>query len=176
MSGLAAWLAGAWLLAAGPAPAQVSSGELIEHAAQHSGQPVEYVGEVIGEPMIRGDHLWLNVSDGQNALGVWVAVRDLPPIRGYGSYEAHGDVVQVRGTFQRACPEHGGDLDIHAASIVVVQPGTTTTHETKDSSLVLAGLLLLTSVGSFVLWRRRERKVRTAQAAIESGPTDPQAP
>jgi LPXTG-motif cell wall-anchored protein len=176
MSRILGALAGVCLTLAGEASAQVSSADLIEHAAQHSGQPVEYVGEVIGDPMIRGDHLWVNVSDGQNAIGVWVARRDLPPIGRYGSYQARGDLVTVRGTFFRACPEHGGDLDLHASSVVVVRPGAATPHDTEDSSIAWAGVLLATSIVSFLLWRRREKAVRAAQAASRAEAADPDGP
>jgi hypothetical protein len=176
MKATLATLFGVWLALTGDASAQVSSTDLIEHAADHSGREVEYVGEVIGDPMVRGDHLWVNVSDGQNALGVWVARKLLPPIRRYGSYQARGDVVRVRGTFFRACPEHGGDLDLHASSVVVVRPGAPTPHGTEDSSIRLAGLLLATSIGSFLSWRRREKAVRAAQAATRPEAARPEPP
>jgi len=63
-------LASALLLALpGGAQAQASSSELIEGASRLDGQTVEFRGEAIGDLMPRGDHVWLNVSDGQNTLG-----------------------------------------------------------------------------------------------------------
>jgi hypothetical protein len=136
---------------------QVSSRQLIESSRQFDGKPVKFKGELIGEPMRRGGHLWLNVSDGDFALGVWAPLSALPAVRHFGMYSARGDTVLVRGLFHRSCPEHGGDMDIHAEAITIVAPGETIRHQVKASSaawaLGLCGLALL----SFLLWRRRER-------------------
>jgi hypothetical protein len=40
-----------------------------------------------------------------------------------GGYGKKGDNVRVEGVFHRACPEHGGDLDIHAGSVTVLSTG-----------------------------------------------------
>ncbi len=34
-----------------------------------------------------------------------------------------GDTVYVKGIFNRACKEHGGDLDIHAYQIKILKRG-----------------------------------------------------
>lgn len=152
------------LLASGPARAAVSSTDLIEHAKEYDGREVEFVGEAIGDPMARGDHLWINVSDGPNsALGVWVARDAWPAIRFYGSGSARGDVVRIRGIFSRSCPEHGGDSDLHAASVVVVAPGMPTPHEVEGRRIWLAAVLLGTSLVTYVLWKRREKAVRAEE-------------
>jgi len=142
--------------------AGVSSAELIEKGAEYDGKPVDYTGEVIGDTMHRGDHLWVNVSDGQNALGVWIASDALPAIRHFGTYRARGDMVRIQGIFHRACAEHGGDMDLHAATVAVVTPGASTPHEVQGTSLILAGDLLFTSLVAFLLWRRREKVQGTA--------------
>jgi LPXTG-motif cell wall-anchored protein len=141
--------------------ADISSTELIEKGASYDGKQVEFTGEAIGDPMSRGDHLWLNVSDGANAIGVWVARAALPAIRHFGTYRARGDVLRIQGVFHRACAEHGGDMDLHAVTIAVVRPGAATTEEVNETSLLLGGVLLLTSLVAFVLWRRREKAVRS---------------
>jgi LPXTG-motif cell wall-anchored protein len=142
--------------------ANVSSTELIEKGATYDGKQVEFIGEVIGDAMHRGDHLWVNVSDGSNsALGVWVARDAFPAIRHFGTYRARGDVLRIQGLFHRACAEHGGDMDLHAATIAVVRPGATTREEVDETSLILSGVLLLTSLVAFLLWRRREKAVRS---------------
>ena len=161
MKRLAAMACAALLLLPTRARGEVSSTELIEKGAEYDGKPVDYTGEVIGDAMHRGEHVWVNVSDGQNALGVWVARDAFPAIRHFGTYRARGDVVRILGIFHRACAEHGGDMDLHAVTIAVVRPGATTTEEVDETSLVLGGVLLLTSLVAFVLWRRREKAQRS---------------
>ncbi|MDP2044226.1 MAG: hypothetical protein Q8K15_03545, partial [Candidatus Omnitrophota bacterium] len=50
----------------------LSSTELINNAKQYDGKLVVYTGEVIGDVMPRGGNAWVNINDGNNALGVWM--------------------------------------------------------------------------------------------------------
>jgi len=95
----------------------VSSTELINNAKLYDGKIVNYEGEVIGDIMKRGDYAWVNVNDGVNAIGIWINTALLRDIGFTGSYKSVGDGIEATGVFRRACPEHGGDLDIHAQSI-----------------------------------------------------------
>ena len=149
----------ALLLPPGRASADVSSGELIEQGAAYDGKTVDFSGEAIGESMQRGDHAWVNVSDGQNALGVWIRAEVLSSIHAYGTYATRGDVLRIRGTFHRACAEHGGDMDLHAETVAVVTHGAPTPHELSGVRVVAAGILLVASLVAFLLWRRREKVV-----------------
>jgi hypothetical protein len=135
----------------------VSSRQLIGHSRDFDGKPVEFKGELIGEPMRRGDHLWLNVSDGDSAIGVWVLRSVVPAVRYFGVYSVRGDTVLVYGLFHRNCPEHGGDMDIHAESITIVAPGETVSHLLKPAAMAWASGLCALALIAFLFWRRRER-------------------
>jgi hypothetical protein len=145
------------LLCAGRSSGQVASSQLIERSREHDGKLVEYRGELIGEPLRRADHLWINVSDGGSAIGIWVRRSVMPAVRYFGSYSARGDTVLVRGLFHKSCPEHGGDMDIHAEAIAVVAPGEPKQHRVKAASLIWALGLFAPALLAFVSWRRRER-------------------
>lgn len=95
----------------------ISSAELINNAKLYDGKVVTYEGEIIGDIMVRGDYAWINVNDGANAIGIWIKSALVKDIGFTGSYKSVGDGVEITGVFRRACPEHGGDLDIHAQSI-----------------------------------------------------------
>jgi hypothetical protein len=95
----------------------ISSNELINNAKQYNNKLVVYEGEVIGDIMARGDYAWINVHDGDKAIGIWLPAFLLKDITYTGSYKSRGDGVEITGIFHRACPEHGGDLDIHAQAI-----------------------------------------------------------
>lgn len=92
----------------------LSSTELINNAKEYDGKSVVYTGEVIGDVMVRGDFVWVNLNDGENAIGIWLDKETAKEIQFTGSYRAKGDRLEVTGVFHRACIQHGGDLDIHA--------------------------------------------------------------
>ncbi|MDD5669486.1 MAG: DNA-binding protein [Candidatus Omnitrophica bacterium] len=99
------------------------SSELIDNAKKYDGQVVDFEGEVIGDVMHRGRHVWLNLNDGRNAVSVWAEGEDARDIQFSGSYKGRGDWLVIKGIFHRACAEHGGDLDIHAQSVSVHKRG-----------------------------------------------------
>lgn len=123
----------------------ISSSELINNAKQYDGKTVTYEGEVIGDIMARGDYAWININDGINAIGIWVNRGLIKDIQYTGSYKSRGDRVEVIGVFQRACLEHGGDLDIHAQAIRKISSGRDTVERLntakRSSVFVLAGIL-----------------------------------
>ncbi len=135
----------------------VSSRQLIGHSRDFDGKPVEFKGELVGEPMRRGDHLWLNVSDGDSAIGIWVPAPAMPAVRYFGAYSVRGDTVLVYGLFHRSCPEHGGDMDIHAEAITIVAPGEAVSHLLKPAAMAWASGLCALALLAFLFWRRRER-------------------
>jgi hypothetical protein len=85
---------------------------------------VVYEGEVIVDIMVRGKFAWINVNDGRAAIGVWVEKDLIRNILHTGNYKTNGSWIRVNGVFKRACPEHGGDLDIHAKTIKVLRSGS----------------------------------------------------
>jgi len=95
----------------------LSSNELITQAKQYDGKLVTYSGEVIGDVMLRGEFAWVNINDGDNAIGVWVSAILAKEINLTGAYKSRGDTLEITGIFHRACLEHGGDLDIHAQKL-----------------------------------------------------------
>lgn len=113
---------------AAPRPADVPArpgciGDLIEGSMVYDGQVVTVEGEVIGDVMIRRREGWINISDGSGAIGVWGAPDIVGVVKVGGSYKMTGDRVRVTGTFRRADPAQGGELDVHASKIEVVEPG-----------------------------------------------------
>lgn len=122
----------------------VTSGELVESPKEFDGTEVTFVGEAVGESMRRGEMAWLhlnddaymerNVEEGASLGGynsghaVWVDASDAAKVTYFGDYDHEGDIVRVTGTFNAACLEHGGDMDIHAETLVIVREG----HDVAD--------------------------------------------
>ena len=140
----------------------VSVAQLIEEAAKHDGKEVLIEGELIGDLMARGDHLWLSLLDKGTAVGVWVDKSKLPPISFLGAYGVQGDTVQIRGIMHRACPEHGGDLDIHAEAVELLKRGGAVSHPINRLKIFAAFTLSIIGLWLVLLWRRRERGAEKA--------------
>jgi len=134
-------------IALGFAAENVSSVQLIGNTKEYDGKQVTYRGEAIGEVMKRGDFAWVNLHDGVNAIGVWVHFSLTKAIIYTGSYKVKGDIIEVSGIFNRACPEHGGDLDIHAKTLRKIEPGRRVEESVnpakKNLALILSGVLLI---------------------------------
>ena len=145
-----------WLLAFGYSFAQpISSIELINNAKFYDGKIVVYTGEVIGDMMARGEYAWINVNDGNNAIGIWIKRELIGDILYTGNYQQKGDLVEIKGKFNRACVEHGGDLEIHAESITKIGSGSTILHQVNQKEINL--ILGLTGIIVAVLLLRNAK-------------------
>jgi hypothetical protein len=135
-----------FLLALAPASfAQgVSSSELISRSREFDGREVAYSGEVIGDVMRRAGGAWVNLNDGDNAMGVWMTAGAAGGITYTGSYKSSGDLLNVVGDFHSSCPEHGGEMDIHARSVSKSASGRKIAE--KASRAKLNQVLILTGV------------------------------
>jgi hypothetical protein len=132
--------------------ADISSDELIQNAREYDGKEIVFQGEVIGDIMKRGDFCWVNISDGKNALGIFLDKSVLSDIMFSGDYNRIGDMVEVRGIFHRSCLEHGGDLDIHASHVSKIRNGYKISHAAPPWKirlvLWLAGILFVLILGA----------------------------
>ena len=119
---------------------------MIKNSRDYDGKTVVYAGEAIGDIMRRGSYVWLNVNDGKNAIGVWAPAELSREIFLTGSYKTSGDIVEISGVFRRACPEHGGDLDIHALSLRKAADGRRHSEglnpDKKNQAIILLGVLI----------------------------------
>lgn len=153
-------------------PNSPTSGELVEEPKRYDGTEVEFTGEVIGEVMVRGENAWIHINDdayylknveegaklgGYNSgMAVYLPAGLTDPITFYGDYKHEGDVVTVRGTFNAACAQHGGDLDIHATDLSVEVPGHPVVDTVMPWKIALAVVLALIAGALFIAQRRSE--------------------
>ncbi len=132
-------------------------GALVREADRYDGREIRVSGEAIGD-VLHADQggVWVNVlGTGGTAVGVWVDRDDAERIQVLGDWKHRGDVVEVVGTFNQACPRHGGDLDIHATTLRVVQPGERVRHDPRWWQGFAGGALILTAAGMYLLYRKR---------------------
>lgn len=156
-----------------PSPNEPSSSSLIEQPKEFDGETVSFRGEAIGEAMRRGEMAWLHVNDdayyvknveegaqlgGYNTgMPVWIPADLAGQIAYFGDYKHEGDIIEVRGTFNAACAEHGGDMDIHASELEIIEPGHEVVDEVHPDKIVWAAGLSLLAGALFALTRRREQ-------------------
>lgn len=149
------------IAASGAEPAaysRVAVPDLIEKASAYDGKRIEVVGEAIGDKLARPDGVWLTVLADGTALGVFITAGDAASIAALGSYAASGDRVRLQGVFHRACPEHGGDLDLHADRVAKLADGRLTPHAIIPAKVFWAAALCLSGAALAALWRLRERR------------------
>jgi hypothetical protein len=153
------WLLGGALdAAAQAAPAAAELAGLIENAAALDGRTVVFEGEAIGGALVRGGMAWINLGQTGGAIGVWTTAATAASIGVFGSYAARGDRLRVRGVFRRACPEHGGDMDIHAESVEALVPGGPAAHPVAPGRLGWAAALSLSAAASLAFAFAKPRR------------------
>ena len=151
-----------------PEKAEVNSASLVENANLWNGRVITFTGEAIGEAMVRGKmawihlnddaYMWKNIEEGAKLGGynsghaVWVSNYLSEKIRYFGDFKHEGDVVKITGNFYAACPEHGGDMDIHATTLEIVKIGHPVHHPLNITRAIIAGFLLAVAL---VLYRLR---------------------
>lgn len=124
----------------------VSVNELIENSADYNGKSVSITGEAIGECLERGNNSWVNISDGSNAIGIWMTKEEAAGITYYGDYKYTGDTLAITGIFYEGCKEHGGEPDIHCSTLIISHTG-----EMKIEKIPAAKILLAAGFTSLAL-------------------------
>lgn len=141
------------LLLAVPAyAAKMDIGDLIEQGSKYNQQRVLLIGEVIGDVMARGDYTWMNVMDDTGAMGLVIPsplAKGLTP----GRYGVAGSIVSVEGMFYKACPAHGGDMDVHVESLTVLSGPQVEQQVIKWTRFRAVALLCFFWLG-LLLWPR----------------------
>lgn len=125
--------------------------------AELDGATVRFTGEVVSEQLRADDtHVWLNILGDGVAIGVYLPVETAEKVTTFGDYEHVGDTVEIVGVFAEACDEHGGDMDVHATMLELVEPGSERerTPQVWKGVVGVAGLLLA------FLQTRRFRRMR----------------
>lgn len=115
--------------------------DLVEKGKELDGKKVTVQGEVIKEAMKRDDFAWININDTTNAMGIWIKKEDVDNIKVFGDYKHKGDIVQIKGIFNRSCKEHGGDMDIHSIDLEVINEGYQLKEEIKQNKKIASAIL-----------------------------------
>jgi aspartyl/asparaginyl-tRNA synthetase len=139
---------------------KVTFSELIEKATLIDGSKIEIRGEVVGDIMKRPNGVWINVHDGTAALGIWLTPKQGNLVKQGGDYNWQGDRIDVVGSFNKSCPQHGGDMDIHAQQIEVIEEAKPIKHPLQVSKLIwLFALFFIALASKLALnWQQANRR------------------
>lgn len=127
-------------------------------------QTVQVTGEVVGDRIDAGDghHCWITLASAVDAstVSVYMTNESAAKIDMYGAYGRKGTTLQVRGTFQLACPSHDGVSDLHAQVVSVTEKGKATPDEFKFEAFIpgiITIMIGLVMMAVFYLLRERQR-------------------
>lgn len=127
-------------------------------------QTVQVTGEVVGDRITAGDgrHCWLQLASPSDSstVSVYLTNESADKVDTYGAYGCKGTTLQVRGTFNLACPDHDGVSDLHAQVVTVTEKGKATPDE-FDINAFIPGMVTvmigLAMMVVFYLLRERQR-------------------
>ena len=127
-------------------------------------QTVQVTGEVVGDRIDAGDghHCWITLASAVDAstVSVYMTNESAAKIDMYGAYGRKGTTLQVRGTFQLACPSHDGVSDLHAQVVSVTEKGKATPDEFKFEAFIpgiITIMIGLVMMAVFYLLREGQR-------------------
>ncbi len=138
----------------------VSCQQLVNEAGAWDGKMVSISGEVVGDILHVSGHVWLNVNDGTNAIGVWgdsglvEEFRIVP-----GRYETIGTRLNIEGEFHRTCSLHSGETDIHLTKAALLKDAEEVAHPVNRGRLIIASSLFALSM-LLALPGRLRRRIR----------------
>lgn len=145
--------------ASAEASTSYSINDLIENAISLDSEKVTITAEAIGEKMERSECTWVNVNDGTNSIGVWMDKLTADRIGYFGDYSHKGDTIRITGTYSRACLEHGGEPDIHAEKLEVIEAGASIGHKASPAKAIWA-LILSIAAAPFAIYFIRQSSLR----------------
>ena len=104
--------------------------DILAETSLHDGRIVQFVGEAIGDRVLddaSGKYCWVTIesmADGSDAnISVYMTVEQAEQIDHFGRYGVTGTTLQIRGTFNQACSNHEGLVDVHATNVGVMARG-----------------------------------------------------
>jgi hypothetical protein len=151
---------------------RVTRALVVSCPARFDGRRVTYVGEVVGDLLVRDDGAWVQVNDDDYALevgplpghrdrrgtnsglSVWLPDPLTEQLTGLGRPGVWGDIIEVSGTIRRTDPTDGGGLTLRADQLTVRQPARPVDDPLRIPQLALAALSVVAAVSAWTVRRR----------------------
>lgn len=131
----------------------IKIGQLLKESTMYDSSTVIVEGEVIGDIMKRGSHVWINILDDEGSIGVYLTIEEANKITYSGNNRFKGDIIKIKGIFNGTCKEHGGDIDIHADQIEVMTVGYKVVEHFVKTRFILGVVLIIIALIIYILNR-----------------------
>lgn len=138
----------------------ISIQELLNQSKAYDQQTVIIEAEVILEVLERDDMAWLNVNDGTNVIGVFLPLEMTEKLTTFGNHQNQGDRIRIEAIFYRNCFEHGGEMDLHAINIDVIEKGFRIERPISTWKFSFAIVGFTSSMISLWMYRRYRKNKR----------------
>jgi hypothetical protein len=146
-----------WPLAAGAAELQdvYSPAEVVDIDRELDGSTIVVEGEAVGDVLrTMGGGSWVNVLGDEVGLGVWFSDDEMvEQIEYLGNFHQDGDMVQVTGVVNVTCPQHGGEFDLHAEELEILESGQPREQEPVYELAIVGAVGVV--IGGALLFRYR---------------------
>jgi len=104
---------------------------LFSQPSLYEGRTVQVVGEAIGdivaETPLSKKRCWITLTavdvNSPATISVIISTDQKKQIDHLGRYGVTGTILQVRGTYHQACPDHEGIADIHVTTVEAIERG-----------------------------------------------------
>ena len=104
---------------------------LFSQPSLYEGRTVQVVGEAIGdivaETPLNKKRCWVTLTaidvNSPATISVVISTSQKKQIDHLGRYGVTGTILQVRGTYHQACPDHEGIADIHVTTVEAIERG-----------------------------------------------------
>lgn len=154
---------------------RITSTQVYACPAAYDRLRVTFVGEVIGELLLRDGGAWAQVNDDDYALEVgpvgahrelrgfnsglstWLPDGLHEQIEGVGRPGRRGDVVLLEGVLVRTDPADGGGITLRADRLETLAPTTLMPEPLHREQAAVAGVLAVAALAAFA-WSRRVRR------------------
>jgi len=151
---------------------RVTSDLVLGCPSRFDGRRVTYLGEVVGDLLVRDGGAWVLVNDDDYALrvgplpghrehrgtnsglSVWLPNPLADQLTGFGRPGIWGDVIQVTGRIHRSDTHDGGGLTLRAEQLSVRQASGRIGDPLRLPQLVLALVSALAAIVALLLRRR----------------------
>ena len=141
--------------------------DILAEPSFQDGRIVQFVGEAIGDGITAdaaGKYCWITVESiapgSDSNLSVYMTSEQAEQIDRFGRYGVTGTTLQVRGTFNQACSEHEGLVDVHAADVAVVSRGVEHHDELNLSNFGLGALMTIIGVALLAAFHFARERMR----------------
>lgn len=142
-------------------PVQITVAGLTNASTILDGSTVTFTGEVVGDA-VHGENgmEWLTLYADQSSIPVYVTAEDVTLVQNFGSYGVQGSLLQITGVYHLECQDHQGESDVHATSVLLLEPGEVQTS-VYDAGYLYFAVIVLVLAGAlltvYYLLRRRLR-------------------